>query len=141
MGHSASKQSHNLSIYGIYIAPLQGAPLRGAQAQAKIKVLRSLWNELDKFRGKERISDWRLFQADGPTIEKALCCLMAVRGWASAKSPLEAERRDCRPVQDEVRIKSSGRYAEDPSKALINSNTKGSKFNQLGNSVPLFPLS
>jgi len=28
---------------------------------------------------KERISDGRLFQTEGHTIEKALCCLMAIR--------------------------------------------------------------
>jgi len=43
-----------LSIYEIYIAPLQG-------------------------NYSEALQDGRLFQAEGPTIEKALCCLMAVR--------------------------------------------------------------
>src|SRR6218665_182068 len=67
-----------LSIYEIYIAPLQGnySEALSAQARAKIKVLRSLLNELDKSRGREWISDGRLFQAEGPTIVKALCCLM-----------------------------------------------------------------
>ena len=63
-----------LSIYGIYIAPLQGnySETLPAQARAKIKVLSSLFYKLDKSCGRERISDGRLFQAEGPTIEKAL---------------------------------------------------------------------
>src|SRR6218665_498055 len=46
-----------LSIYGMYIALLQGnySEALPAQARAKIKVLRSLQNELDKCRGRERI--------------------------------------------------------------------------------------
>jgi len=70
----------SLSIYEIYIAPLQGnySEALPAHAQAKIKVLRSLQKELDKSRGRERSSDGRLFEAEEPTIEKALCCLMAV---------------------------------------------------------------
>ena len=70
-----------LSIYEIYIAPLQGnySEALPAQARAKIKVLWSLYNELDKSRGRERSSDRRLFQAEGPTMEKTLCGLMAVR--------------------------------------------------------------
>jgi len=66
------------SIQSIYLwnlystsVPLQGNYTRvlPAQARAKIKVLRSLYNELDISRGKERISDGRLFQAERSTIE------------------------------------------------------------------------
>jgi len=39
------------------------------------------------------------FQAKEPTVEKALCCLMAV----------EAEWRDCWPEQAEVRMKRSSK--------------------------------
>jgi len=49
-----------------FITPLQGSYSEALPAQAKIEVLRSLENELDKSRGRERISDGRLlilFQA------------------------------------------------------------------------------
>ena len=54
-----------LSIYGIYIAPLQGnySEALPAQAQVKIKGFKELENELDKSRIRERSSDGRLFQA------------------------------------------------------------------------------
>src|SRR6218665_2205924 len=79
---------HYLSIYGIYIALLQAnySEAFPAQARAKIKVLRSLKNELDKSRVRERISGGRLFQREGPTIAKALCCLMAVRAVCETNS-------------------------------------------------------
>jgi len=64
-------------LYEIYLVPRQGNFSEALPAQAKIKVLRSLYNELDKSRGRERSSDGRLCQAEGPTIEKALCYLMA----------------------------------------------------------------
>jgi len=53
------------SIYGIYIAPLQGnySEALPAQAQVKIKGFKELENELDKSRIRERSSDGRLFQA------------------------------------------------------------------------------
>src|SRR6218665_826126 len=58
-------------------------------------------------RGRERSSEGRSFQTEGPTIEKALFCLVAVRARGTRKSPLVAERRDRRPEQAEVRLKSS----------------------------------
>ena len=37
----------------------------------------------------------------GPTIKKAIFCLVAVRARGTTKSPLEADRRDRRPEQAE----------------------------------------
>src|SRR6218665_1055090 len=55
--------SPNLSIYGIYIAPLKGnySEALPAQARAKRKALRRLKNELEKSRGRERNSRERPF--------------------------------------------------------------------------------
>src|SRR6218665_1896759 len=95
----------------IYIAPLQGnySEALPAQARPNRRVLRSLQKELERSRGRERSSEGRSFQTEGPTIEKALFCLVAVRARGTRKSPLVAERRDRRPEQAEVRLKSSRR--------------------------------
>src|SRR6218665_1084666 len=58
-------------------------------------------------RGREQRSEGRPFQTEGPTIEKALCCLVAVRARGTTKSPLNAERRDRRPEQAEVKLQST----------------------------------
>ena len=57
---------------------------------------------MERSRGRERSSEGRLFQTEGPTIEKALFCLVAVRAHGTRKSPLEAERRDRRTEQAET---------------------------------------
>ena|SRR6218665_390865 len=61
-----------LCISEIYVAPLRGnySEALPAQAWAKIKVLRSLQNKLDKSCGRERSSDGRLFQAEGRQSRK-----------------------------------------------------------------------
>jgi len=45
-------------------------------------------------------------RSEGPTIEKALLGLVAVRARGTTKSPLDAERRDRRLEQAKVRVKS-----------------------------------
>jgi len=60
--------------------PLQGnySEALPDKAWAKIKVLRSLWKELDRSHGREHSSGGRLFQAEEQTIGKIPCCLMAM---------------------------------------------------------------
>src|SRR6218665_2231843 len=41
----------------------------------------------DRSRDRERRSEERLFQTEGPTIEKALSCLVAVRESGTTMSP------------------------------------------------------
>src|SRR6218665_2333187 len=107
------KQKHSIYI-STYIAPHQGNYSEALPAQARPtrpnrRVLRSLLKELERSRGRERSSEGRSFQTEGPTIKKALFCLVAVRARGTRKSPLVAERRDRRPEQAEVRLKSSRR--------------------------------
>src|SRR6218665_522674 len=82
-----------LIIYQLIIAPLQGnySEALPAQARTKRRVLRSLYKELERSRGRERSSEERPFKTEGPTIEKALFCLVAVRARGTRESPLEAE--------------------------------------------------
>src|SRR6218665_2009335 len=59
-----------LSIYiSTYIAPLQGnySEALPAQARPKWRVLRSLYKELERSCGRERSSEGRPFQTEGPT--------------------------------------------------------------------------
>lgn len=58
---------------------------------------------------REHSSEGSVFQEEGPTVERALCCLMAMRSRGTTKSPLEAEWRDCQPEQVEVRMKRCSR--------------------------------
>src|SRR6218665_1248248 len=61
-------------------------------------------------KGRLRSSDGRLFLAEGPTFQKALYCLLAMRDNGTRMSLLDSERRECRPEQAEVKMKSSSRY-------------------------------
>ena len=82
---------------------------RSSPGPSENKGFKELVKGAEKTRGRERSSDGRLFQAEGPTIEKAMCCLMVMQAWGTTKSLLEAEQRDCRPEQAEVRMKSSSK--------------------------------
>ena len=58
------------------------------------------------------MSEGRLFQTKGPTIEKVLFCLVALRASGTTKSHQEADLGDRLPAeQAEVGIKSSRRCA------------------------------
>src|ERR1700733_13625546 len=69
-----------------------------------------MMNALERSLGRERRSDGRLFQTEGSTTEKALCCITAVRACGTIKSPLEADRKELRPRQEEVKVRSTCRY-------------------------------
>ena len=96
-----------LPIYRVYIVPLQGnySEALPAQARSKRRVLGSI-KVTKRSHGGERRSEGRLFQTEGPTIKKALFCQVVVRASYNTKSPLEVERRDRRPEQAEVKIRS-----------------------------------
>src|SRR6218665_1767445 len=90
----------------IYIAPLQGnySEALPAQARPNRRVLRSLQKELERSRGRERSSEGRSFQTEGPTIEKALFCLWQCEHAWHQKVPLggRAERSATRAGRSQV---------------------------------------
>src|SRR6218665_425089 len=63
-----------------------------AQSQPSKKDLREMQNLEGEVISKERSSTGRSFQANGPTAEKALCCIIDKRARETKSSPLAAER-------------------------------------------------
>lgn len=77
------KSCYPFSILNLCSAPsrqrFRSAPNVGATSGKRKQFVKFIKKDLDKSRGRERRSEWRFFQRDGPTIDKALFCLMAVR--------------------------------------------------------------
>jgi len=63
----------------------------------KALVLSNLKNALSLFLGRRRISKGSPFQVEGPTIENARRCLVAVEAWCTDNWPVTEERRVRRP--------------------------------------------
>src|SRR6218665_889583 len=107
------RTDHQVGIHSFiletYIASLQEAlykSLRGAPSQVMDKK-EGLQRDV-KFRRvghqelKERSSKGRSFHADGPTTEKALCCIIAKLARGTKNSPLAAERSTRRAAKTDT---------------------------------------
>ena len=90
-------------ILETYIAPLQETNTqRRSQPRTKKKDFWEIYNLEGWAISKERSPKGRSFHADGPTIEKALRCIIAKRARGTKNSPLAAERSTRRAAKTDT---------------------------------------
>src|SRR6218665_892470 len=102
---------HSFIHSRIYKAPLQEIYSEAPQAQPRRyrSVLSNLQNALSLFLGRIRISKGSPFQVEGPTMENARRCLVAVLARGTNSWPVAEERRARRPGRPDTGIQNSQR--------------------------------
>ena len=105
--HSLYKFIHSR----IYKAPLQEIYSEAPPAQPRRyrSVLSNLQNALSLFLGRIRISKGSPFQEEGPTMENARRCVVAVLARGTNSWPVAEERRARRPGRPDTSLQSSQR--------------------------------
>ena len=92
----------------IYKAPLQEVYSEAPPAQLRqyISVLSNLQKALSLLLGRGRTSEGSPFQLEGPTMENARHCLVAVLAQGTTSWPVTEERRARRPGRPDTGLQS-----------------------------------
>src|SRR6218665_117005 len=110
MQPNKSTAIHSFIHLRIYKAPLQEiSEAPPAQPRRYRSVLSNLQNALSLFLGRIGISKGSPFQVEGPTMENARRCLVAVLARGTNSWPVAEERRARRPGRPDTGRQSSQR--------------------------------
>ena len=104
------KSCYPFSILNLCSAPsrqrFRSAPNVGATSGKRKQFVKFIKKDLDKSRGRERRSEWRFFQRDGPTIDKALFCLGVVQaleaGQRSATRAGQSQDKELKKLSNHI---------------------------------------